>query len=58
MVENKKEPEIVYGKHADKSRHKIIIPSKFIEKWGYEFLMEVYDDKLVIVPIKKEKEVT
>ena len=29
-------------KKAEKSKNKIVIPKKFIEKWGNEFYMEIY----------------
>ena len=30
------------------------IPKKVVEKFGNEYYMEVYDDKIVLIPIKKE----
>ena len=44
-------------KKAEKSKNKIVIPKKFIEKWGNEFYMEIYDNKIVLKPIKKNKEI-
>ena len=44
-------------KKAEKSMNKIVIPKKFIEKWGNEFYMEIYDNKIVLKPIKKNKEI-
>lgn len=51
-MENEK-PLLIYQKNADKDRNKVIIPKAFIEKYGREFYMEVYKDKLVLKPIKK-----
>lgn len=40
-------------KKADKEKNRIIIPKHFVAKWGNQFYMEVYEDKIVLVPIKK-----
>lgn len=59
MEENVKKPIVTYCKRADKALNKIIIPKAFIESWGNEFLMEVYENKIVLIPtskIKKEGE--
>lgn len=45
----------ILKKHADISRHKIIIPKYFIEKFGYEYEMEVYEDCMVIRPLKERE---
>ncbi len=46
-----------YIKRADRSVNKIIIPKPFCVKADYEFLMTVYDDKIVIEPLNRmEKE--
>ena len=46
-------PKLIFMKHADKSLNKIIIPRFLCEKWGYDFYMEIYDDKSSLKPIKK-----
>lgn len=51
-----KEPIITYLKHAEPSSNKIRIPKKVIEKFGGYFYMQLYDDKIVLIPIKKNKE--
>lgn len=48
-----KEPMLVLMKKADKSLNKIIIPKICINKWGYDFKMEVYEDKIILKPLKK-----
>lgn len=48
-------PVLVYFKKADKTTNKMIIPKALIEKWGNEFYMEIYEDKIILKPIKKEK---
>ena len=50
---NGKEPILRLQKNAEPKTHKMIIPKVFIEKWGNSFYMEVYDDKIVLIPIKK-----
>lgn len=45
--------KLIFQKHADKKMNRIIIPKFFIDKFGSEFYMEIYDDKIVLKPIKK-----
>jgi hypothetical protein len=49
-----KKPEFIFHKRADKTLHKIIIPKFLIEQWGYDYVMEIYEDKIVLIPIKKD----
>lgn len=46
-------PILIYEKKAEPVTHKMIIPKKFIEQWGNEYYMEVYQDKIILKPIKK-----
>jgi hypothetical protein len=46
-------PILVFNKKADKTTRKMIIPKAIIEQWGNEFYMEIYQDKIVLRPIKK-----
>ena len=48
-------PILIYQKNADKVLNRILIPKKFIEKWGSKFSMEVYEDKLIIKPIQRKE---
>lgn len=47
-------PILIYKKNADKIMYRVMIPKKFIEKHGREFYMEVYEDKIILKPIRKE----
>ena len=47
-------PKLILQKNAEKSMNKIVIPKKFVDKWGYQFYMEVYDDKIILKPMKEE----
>ena len=49
--------KLVLQKTADKRFNRIILPKKFIDENGREFYMEVYEDKIVLIPIKKIKNV-
>lgn len=49
-------PILIYQKNAEKSKNKIIIPQVFINKFGNQFIMEIYKDKIILKPIKKDKE--
>lgn len=50
------EPIIIYKKNADKTTHRIIIPKAIINQWGRQFYMKVYQNKIVLEPIKKKGE--
>lgn len=49
----KEKPILIYQRNADKTLNKIVIPKTFVEKHGYQFSMEVYKDKIILIPIKK-----
>lgn len=34
-------------------RNSVTLPKKIIEKLGKEYYMEVYEDKIVLIPVKK-----
>lgn len=46
-------PIFVFQKKADKTTNKMIIPKAVVQNWGYDFYMEIYNDKIVLKPIKK-----
>ena len=46
-----KEPIFTYLKKAEKNTHKIRLPFKFVEKYGENYYMDVYDGYVVIRPI-------
>lgn len=46
---------LVFQKNADKKSNRVIIPQFFIDKYGFSFYMEVYKDKIILIPIRKEK---
>ena len=47
------QPKLIYQKNADTKMNRIIIPKTFIDEHGRQFYMEIYDDKIVLRPIKK-----
>lgn len=48
-------PILTYQKNVDKTSNKMIIPKKIVEQWGTQFYMEVYQDYIKLVPVKKER---
>lgn len=46
-------PILVYQKNADKTTNKMIIPKAIVEQWGNEFYMEIYNDYIKLIPVKK-----
>lgn len=35
------------------TRNTILLPKKVIEKFGREYSMEIYEDKIILIPVKK-----
>ena len=51
------EKPVVLQKNADKRRNRIIIPNFFIKKYGNVFYMNIFKNKIELIPIgNKEKE--
>ena len=48
---------LVYQKKAEKEKNKVVIPKFFVNKWGYDYYMYVYNDKIILEPINKEGKV-
>lgn len=46
-------PILIYQKNAEKTTNKMRIPQIAIEKFGSAYYMELYNDKIVLRPIKK-----
>ena len=46
-------PILVYQKNTAKTTNKMIIPKAIVEQWGNQFYMEVYQDRIVLKPVKK-----
>lgn len=47
-------PLLIYQKNADKVMGRVMLPKKFIDKWGREFYMEVFEDKIILKPVNKK----
>ena len=43
-------------KRAEKSKNKIVIPKEVIDRLGRDYFLEVYEDYMKLVPIKKKGE--
>lgn len=46
-------PTMILQKNAEKSMNKIVIPKACVLKWGNQFYMEIYNDYIKLIPIKK-----
>ena len=46
-------PILTFQKNADKATNKIIIPKAIIQQWGNQFYMDIYEEKIVLRPVKK-----
>ena len=47
------QPKLIFQKNADNVMNRVIIPKFFIEKYGRQFYMEIYEDKIILKPVKK-----
>lgn len=52
--ETMEKPQLIYQKNADKTNNRIVLPKNFVDKWGNAYFMEVYEDKIILVPIKEK----
>ena len=51
----KEKPVLILQKNAEQGTNKIRLPKSVIQMWGRNYYMEVYDNKIVLKPIKKGK---
>lgn len=49
-------PIFIYQKNADKVLNRVVLPKKCVEKWGRAYYLEVFEDYIKLVPIKKQTE--
>jgi len=49
-------PKLILQKNADKVLNRIILPKKFVDEWGREFYMMVFEDYIKLVPVKKKEQ--
>lgn len=47
-------PIMVIKKNAEATTNKIRLPKAIVEQWGNKFEMEVFQDKIVLKPIKEK----
>ena len=55
-MDKEKNVVITYQKNADKIRNRIIIPKFFIDKHGREFYMQIFDNYIKLIHVKKKGE--
>ena len=46
-------PVMVLQKNIENNTNKVRSPKPIVEQWGKEFYMEIYEDKIVLRPVKK-----
>lgn len=46
-------PILIFLKNAEKTQNKIVLPKICIEKFGSSYYLEVYEDKIILKPVKK-----
>lgn len=48
-------PMIILQKNAERNTNKMRLPKQVIEQWGNRYYMEIYNDKIILKPIRKDK---
>ena len=48
-------PVMVLQKKVENNTNKIRIPKVIVEQWGSKFYMEIYEEKIILRPIRKDK---
>lgn len=46
-------PVMVLQKNIENNTNKVRLPKPIVEQWGKQFYMEIYEEKIVLKPIKK-----
>lgn len=46
-------PKYIFQKNTEKTTNKMRIPKFIVDKWGQRFYMEIYDDMIILKPIRK-----
>lgn len=46
-------PLLIFKKTTEKDTNKIRLPKTIVQLWGREYYMEIYEDKIILKPIKK-----
>lgn len=49
-------PILIYQKNVEKTTHKVKLPKQLVENWGYEYYMEIYSNRIVLIPVKFKDE--
>ena len=47
-------PKLIFQKNADKEMNRVINPKFFIDKFGRQFYMEIYENKIILKPLKNK----
>ena len=47
-------PILIYRKNAETNTNKLRLPKAVIDKMGKNFYLEVFEDKMILKPMKKE----
>ena len=48
-------PMLVYQKNVENNTNKILIPKAVVENLGKQYFMEIYKDKIILLPVRKDK---
>ena len=54
MKDMSEKPTLILQKKVEKVSSRLVMPKAFVKKHGVYYYMEVYEDKIILKPIKKE----
>ncbi len=46
-------PTLIYQKKVESTTNKLRLPNDIVKQWGRQYYMEIYEDKIILKPIKK-----
>lgn len=46
-------PTLIFQKNVENNTNKIRIPNDIVKQWGRQYFMEIYEDKIILKPVKK-----
>ena len=55
MMNNNNEIPLIYKKRVERTMNKIVLPKEACKKLGYYFYLQVYKDKIVLLPMTEEE---
>ena len=46
---------MILQKNVENNTNKIRLPKPIVEQWGNQFYMEIFEDKIILKPVRRDK---